>query len=407
MRNYLAKVSLLLFVGAILLLQMHTLMTSRNHGTGVDVEGAHIGLNHHGDDDDEGVPHYVMEIGNIRARATSVKEEDTWIVLNETQRTKLNQSLKNTHHLTMTSQGRLGNNMFAYASLLGIAKDNRMIPLIHKDSLLPKYFYISAKVTNTEKPERRWPRYSDNKVAYFDNRALMLNYSMDIELSGYFQSWKYFWSIKDQLVREFMFHPDIQSFAEGYVQNIVFESLGYETLLLDLIYVGIHIRRGDMLEPHNVEKGYTVAPREYIMAAIKYFEDKYDPQKLVFMVCSDDMIWVKTNMRRQRAPMVYSLFHKPIEDLAILSRCHHVITTVGSFSWWAGFLSGGTVLYYEDFPRPGSSIAKSFSPEDYFPSEWIGIGNKDIFTSYEIVFYVFIMFLSNLVPILLIHLKHT
>lgn len=60
-------------------------------------------------------------------------------------------------------------------------------------------------------------------------------------------------------------------------------------------------------------------------------------------------------------------------DLALLSSCNHVVMTVGSFGWWAGYLSGGTVVYFKDYPKPGSNIGRGFSAVDHYLPQWIGM----------------------------------
>ncbi|ELU14346.1 hypothetical protein CAPTEDRAFT_46127, partial [Capitella teleta] len=268
--------------------------------------------------------------------------------------------------------GRLGNAMFAYASLLGIAKANKMIAVLPEDNILRKYFLLSAKPERPEQKFKVWPQFIDNRGARFDPRLFNLNFTMDIELRGFFQSWRYFLNIREQILREFTFHSDIQIEAQELLQNLIYQTVDSLTSVEDLTLVGIHIRRGDLLEPHNVEKGYTVAPREYLLKGIRYFEEKFNPETLVFVVTSDDMVWVRANLRQQKALMVFSVLHEDVQDLALMSHCHHVITTVGTFSWWAGFLSKGSVLYFKDFPRPHSTLARNFKAADYFPKHWIG-----------------------------------
>ncbi|ELT93801.1 hypothetical protein CAPTEDRAFT_49636, partial [Capitella teleta] len=60
----------------------------------------------------------------------------------------------------------------------------------------------------------------------------------------------------------------------------------------------------------------------------------------------------------------------PGEDLAMLAACDHVISSTGTFSFWAGWLSKGVVLYYKNFPRKGSPLDKVFQPADAFPEYW-------------------------------------
>ncbi|GFR97535.1 galactoside 2-alpha-L-fucosyltransferase [Elysia marginata] len=62
-------------------------------------------------------------------------------------------------------------------------------------------------------------------------------------------------------------------------------------------------------------------------------------------------------------------------DLAVLSLVDHSIITVGAFSWWAGFLARGTVVYYGHFVDADSKLRSQFDEKmaDYLLPGWIQI----------------------------------
>jgi len=92
----------------------------------------------------------------------------------------------------------------------------------------------------------------------------------------------------------------------------------------------------------------------------------------VFVVCSDDMRWCVEQMPTHRLRHVEFLStHDPVVDLAVLAMCQHTIISVGTFGWWAAWLSNGTTVYYKDWPRRDSSLAWAASHADYFPPRWI------------------------------------
>jgi len=142
---------------------------------------------------------------------------------------------------------------------------------------------------------------------------------------------------------------------------------------------------------------------------------KFLRRQLVFIVCSDDLHWAKkhfskaasrvienvtidvrdnrresyftnkttttsttpvtttSNTTTKSAVVAFSENHNAAEDLAILSSCDHTIMSVGTFGWWAGYLAGGIVVYYRNFPRKDGNLMPHFSREDFFPPEWVGI----------------------------------
>lgn len=48
---------------------------------------------------------------------------------------------------------------------------------------------------------------------------------------------------------------------------------------------------------------------------------------------------------------MFSPFTDPVDDMALMIQCDHVIVTSGSFGWWGAWLSGGTRLYFQGFIR--------------------------------------------------------
>jgi len=146
---------------------------------------------------------------------------------------------------------------------------------------------------------------------------------------------------------------------------------------------------------------YTVADVRYFRRAVRYMTRKFPRDQLVFVVCSDDLHWSKQNFpdavsrevyhvtvgrpsnasvagNRTRtnstsAVVVFSERHGAEEDLAILGACNHTIMTVGTYGWWAGYLTSGITIYYRNFPSRYSELWQWFSREDHFPPHWIGL----------------------------------
>ncbi|KAK2150058.1 hypothetical protein LSH36_426g02041 [Paralvinella palmiformis] len=78
---------------------------------------------------------------------------------------------------------------------------------------------------------------------------------------------------------------------------------------------------------------------------MEYFKTKYN--KVQFIVASDDLDWCKENIKDQHI-IYYN--HDSIMDLAILSFSNHIITSIGTYSWWVGWLCRGTTIYYNISP---------------------------------------------------------
>ena len=104
------------------------------------------------------------------------------------------------------------------------------------------------------------------------------------------------------------------------------------------------------LNDREKKLGRVVASSFYVERAKTYFRQKYkDP---VFVVISNNMKWCKENIADHNN--IFSTFKKPIIDMALMTLCHHMIISSGTFNWWFGWFSTGTVIYMKD--HPGSSI---------------------------------------------------
>ena len=65
-------------------------------------------------------------------------------------------------------------------------------------------------------------------------------------------------------------------------------------------------------------------------------------------------------------------------DLALMSACDGVITSLGTFGWWAGhfsFQNGGEVIYFKNTFNVSQvrKIGEVAKVDNFFPPEWIGI----------------------------------
>lgn len=250
-----------------------------------------------------------------------------------------------------SEMGRLGNVMFATASLIGIAYDFDAIPLINENSALLKYFILpnvlNMITTNTATCSFMYERYNECENIQDKN----------ITLKGYILSWKHFRNIKPLVKKIFQLKSPYLDRAKLFLSNI--SEPGYQN-------VCIQVRRGDYTVKYNKKVGKKMASKEYIQKAMDYYRQKYKNVK--FIVLSDDIEWCRRNIEN----VAFSPFTDAGDDMALMTSCDHVIMTVGTFGWWGGWLSSGDTVYFENHFRNGSKLWRHFSASDYFPSDWIG-----------------------------------
>jgi hypothetical protein len=191
-------------------------------------------------------------------------------------------------------------------------------------------------------------------------KSLFLELGPDRYLVGYFNSYKYFASIRDILLEEYVPKDNLSPEARKIVEQIE----GTNS-------VGIHIRRGDYVDDPDVRKSIEgiITDRYYRNAIESISERVADPH---FFVFSNDMDWVKANFRVPFKVTCVDINppQKGYEDLWIMSRCRHAITAGGStFSWWAAYLNRNPDKIVVRTERINNDHAYNH-PEDYFPPEW-------------------------------------
>ncbi|KAH9513900.1 hypothetical protein Btru_031696 [Bulinus truncatus] len=266
--------------------------------------------------------------------------------------------------IMISYKGRLGNHMFEYATLMGLAKHYNMTAIIPEDLDVLNVFKLPTPQGPFSLLRDPYNTYTEEKAAAYYKGVENIDSTRDAFLVGYFQSWKYYKDIRNELLdHHFVLHDNLRTAADQYIQKVLAgENLSGATL------VAIHVRRGDFVRQRV--KGYTAAPIPYYYKAMNYFRKKYG--KVLFIICTNDLIWAETNL--DDSPDVH-YYHETDGslDLAIMISCNHMIITSGSYSWWAGYLVRGEAIYYAGYPQPNTKIGNLTVKEDYYPPNWLGM----------------------------------
>lgn len=272
----------------------------------------------------------------------------------------------------------LGNRMFMHASQFGISYHCNRTAIDSTDGHLRNIFEITMKWTPSESQFEKSIFAAEHRAGFYDLNILRIcsntnNNNRSVLVSGYLQSWRYFVAVEKQIRREFTFKKSLKSGADEFLRK--------SSVDLDksraVRFIGVHIRRKDMLDSYNIKRGFTVANKVYIVNATDYTRNSFPDDNLIYVVCSDDVDWAEKNF-----PPLNSRFNRVVfcprnrtaaEDLALLVACNHTIMTVGTYGWWAGFLAGGKTIYYKNFPVPGTTLKNLYHAEDYYRPQWIGL----------------------------------
>lgn len=170
--------------------------------------------------------------------------------------------------------------------------------------------------------------------------------------AGHFESSKYFNEIKDILQEEFTpKKPELEENKELY--KIIRESNS----------VCVSIRRGDFLKEEHKGKHYICTP-EYFEKAITIIEEKIENPR--FVIFSDDIHWVKDHMVFPENT-VFERGSDPVyEKLRLMYECKHFILSNSTFSFWAQYLSRNE----DKFVVAPSRWQNEGYTEDIYEDDW-------------------------------------
>ena len=305
---------------------------------------------------------------NVDANEERIKENTTLANGDLNERKEFNNSDFNEqrnktsrYYMTITCPGRLGNQMFKYAALFGITRKYRAwTPFLGKNNclVLHRVFGHSLSIRTLNLSTDSFGNIGSSINA--DETVERLNNlpRKNIVLGGYFQSHKYFEVAKSDLRKEFTFTSEVEHNVKSYFNDIVPEKWQNTTF----VRVGIHVRRTDMSTEERQKMGYISPPPSYYSNAMEYFIKKYECVQ--FIVASDDLGWCKEYIRGDN---VYYSSRDYVADLAILASCDHIITSIGTYSWWAGWLCKGTTIYYGKPPPANSTFDIMCSNSSWIP----------------------------------------
>lgn len=266
--------------------------------------------------------------------------------------------------------GRLGNQLFQLAALLGTSKKNNYIPSIpiiknkkeKPNGCLDMFTgkWISYKLDlfdcfdidiqdNNEiivKNSYKEPHH------HFDEKIFDINDETNIE--GYFQSELYFKHIENEIRQIFSFKNEIKSKA-----NLILNQHKKTKI------VSIHVRRGDYL---GIQNQLPIMDIEYYQKSINIFDD----DTYQYFIFSDDIDWCKSVFGDDEL-ITYIFGNSHYVDMCLMSMCDHNIIGNSTFGWWGSWLNNKknkkVIIPSKWF---GSSLSH-LNTKDMFPKDWIKI----------------------------------
>ena len=257
--------------------------------------------------------------------------------------------------------GQLGNQMFQYASLRGIAKNRGFdfcIPY-HQEvfddgignklriELFDPFMMSTVKQSNIAVIESGDPR---TEGGHSFNETLFNTCPDNVSLHGFFQTEKYFKNVEEELRQDFTFKNEIAINCKHSMSTV-------DTP------VALHIRRGDFLVN---SANHTHLGLDYYAECLK----KFDKDRTV-IIFSDDPAWCKEQSLFSADRFLVAEGNDSYTDLCLMTLCSDFIIANASFAWWGAWLSKGV-------DKLVCAPEKCFCPDnahldtsDMFPDEWV------------------------------------
>ena len=254
--------------------------------------------------------------------------------------------------------GRLGNQMFQFASTVGIARKlgqevsfpiencSRPVgggPIDPKTGIKMEVkcdildcFNVPVGYFKSLQQIQPTGIYSESDFKF---NPQVLSLPPNTDLYGYFQDERYFREIREEILKCFKFREEhIQRANEYWEQKI-------SPFLDGRSSVSLHVRRGD----------YTLYPGHHPTCSKEYYEksmEGFPEDGFKILVFSDDVEWCREEFIGDKFFFVET--GSPYSDLKIMVDCDHHIIANSSYSWWGAWLN----------PKEGKRVIA--------PSRWFG-----------------------------------
>ncbi|WP_285008124.1 alpha-1,2-fucosyltransferase [Pedobacter faecalis] len=245
---------------------------------------------------------------------------------------------------------------YAKESQRGFKLDNFNI---HYKPLTKQVEYF-LKFTKLFKRQTLHPFFSAKIEDYYHyNPDVLRKLNPHIIIKGYWHSEKYFKDISGIIRDDLKFtntpSPEFAHF--------------YEELKQAAVPVSIHVRRGDYVSHPEFSKTFGFVGLPYYEHAIQSIKEKYPEAR--FFIFTDDQNWVKENLKLESSAIYVENTgeNADIDDLHLMSLCHHNIIANSSYSWWGAWLNSNpdkTVLA----PKNWFKNQPNWNTKDLLPSTW-------------------------------------
>jgi hypothetical protein len=273
--------------------------------------------------------------------------------------------------------GRLGNQMFQYAALRGIAANRGFdwcVPAPETSGIdefgtennycMFDTFELSHAKKYGESNNYPWAIWKE----FHFNEDLFNQCPDNTNLDGYFQTEKYFENIKDSIREDFEFKDEIYHPCKEMIDSLESDRI-----------IFLHIRRGNPKLPWayvNIQNAHPLQTWDYYENALKKF-----PANIPVIVFSDVIEWCKEQEFFKPDRFIFSETtdefadgqRVPWTDLCLMSLCTDAIIANSSFSWWGAWLIDNPDKVVIAPKNWFGSQYDHYKMDDLIPKGWVQI----------------------------------
>lgn len=203
--------------------------------------------------------------------------------------------------------------------------DDSILQPIQKIS---KYTYIKLKLSRYIKVKILGMRVYRETSFRYDKNYEEIRHS--VYMYGYWQSFKYFDSIKKTLYSEIKLSNELPE-SSLQIRNEILDS-GINSICL-------HVRRGDYISNPSAAKLHGSCTLDYYSKSVELLVAQL--KNPVCYIFSDDPEWVKCSLELQCTKRFVDVngLHEAHLDLMLMSGCSKFVLANSTLSWWAAWLA--------------------------------------------------------------------
>lgn len=268
--------------------------------------------------------------------------------------------MSNTIHI----MGGLGNQLFQIFTLISYSLKHKK-PFHFEDAPVSRkdrpFYWINflQSLKPFVKLTINLPIYREPNFHY--NELPLIN--KEVKFYGYYQSYKYFDSNKDQIERLIKLEEQQNNLKNDYdFTNII----------------SLHFRVGDYIKLQN---HHPLMPIDYYNKTLQNLINttKQDNWNILYFCEDNDIIYVNEQINFLKIQFPNLSFqkidskYKDWEQMLIMSLCRHNIIANSSFSWWGAYFNKNMnkLVYYPD--KWFGPNASHNNTKDLCPEQWIKI----------------------------------